>query len=204
MSGTSSAIVQEAKAIYETGLALIAYFYCSFTAKSKQDIRGLLTSLIAQLCAKSDLCYNIISDLYSRHNAGSQQPEDDTLIRCLKDMLQLPGQPMIYLIVDALDECPNTSIASPRERVLKFLQELVGLRLPNLRICLTSRPEADIIADLVLLASHTISLHDECGQKEDIANYIRAVVHSDRYMRKWRAADKELVIHTLSGKAHGM
>ena len=41
---------------------------------------------------------------------------------------------MIYLIVDALDECPNTSITSPRERVLKSLQELVGLHLPNLRL----------------------------------------------------------------------
>ena len=204
MSWTSSTIIHETKAIYEAGLALRAYFYCSFTAKSKQDIRGLLTSFITQLCDESDLCYNVISDLYSRHNAGSQQPEDDTLIMCLKDMLQLPRQPTIYLIVDALDECPNTGIASPRERVLKFLQELVGLCLPNLRICLTSRPEADIIADLISLAPHTISLHDECGQKEDIANYVRAFVHSDRYMGKWRAADKELVIHTLSGKAHGM
>ena len=92
MSGTSSTVIQETKAIHETGLALNAYFYCSFTEKSKQDIRGLLTSLIGQLCAKFDMCYNIISDLYSRHNAGSQQFEDDILSRCLKGMmLQLPG-----------------------------------------------------------------------------------------------------------------
>jgi hypothetical protein len=182
----------------------MAYFYCSFTAKSKQDIRGLLTSLISQLCAKSDPCYNIISSLYSRHNAGSHQPGDDILIKCLKDMLQLPGQPMIYLIVDAVDECPNSGIVSPREQVLKLLRELVRLRLENLRICLTSRPEADIIADLTSLASHTISLHDECGQKADIANYVRAVVYSDRYMRRWSDADKELVINILSEKAHGM
>jgi hypothetical protein len=201
---TSSTIIQETNAIYETGLALMAYFYCSFTAKSKQDIRGLLTSLIAQLCAKSDPCYDIIYRLYSKHNAGSQQPGDDTLIRCLKDMLQLPEQPIIYLIVDALDECPNTGIVSSREQVLKLLQELVSLRISNLRICLTSRPEADIIDDVVSLASHTISLHDQCGQKEDIAKYITAVVHSDRYMRRWRAVDKELVINTLSGNAHGM
>lgn len=201
---TSSTIVQEVKAMSETGLALMAYFYCSFTAKAKQDVRGLLTSLIAQLCAKSDPCYNIISGLYSRNNAGSHQPEDEALANCLIDMLKLSGQPTIYIIVDALDECPNTGIVSPREQVLKLVQELVGLCLPNLRICLTSRPEADIQADLVSLASHTVSLHDQYGQTKDITNYIRFIVHSDRSMRAWGEQHRELVIDTLSRKADGM
>jgi hypothetical protein len=33
---------------------------------------------------------------------------------------------------------------TPREKVLKFVEELVDLHLTNLRICITSRPEADI------------------------------------------------------------
>ena len=120
-------------------------------------------------------------------------------------MLELPGQPVIYLIVDALDECPNTfGVVTPRERVIDLIEDLVDVDLENLRICVTSRPEADILDALQPLASHTVSLHDEDGQKQDIINYITSVVQSDRKMRKWRAQDKQLVIDTLSQRADGM
>ena len=54
------------------------------------------------------------------------------------------------------------------------------------------------------LTSHFISLHDECGQMEDIENYIKSVVNADQMMRRWNAADKQLVITVLTNKAHGM
>jgi hypothetical protein len=47
----------------------------------------------------------------------------------------------------------------------------------------TSRPEADILEALEPLASHTVSLHDEDGQKQDIIDYVIFVVHSDRKMQ---------------------
>jgi hypothetical protein len=117
----------------------------------------------------------------------------------------LPEVPMTYIIVDALDECPDTSgVVSLRERVLEVVEELVDLYLPNLRLCFTSRPEADIMAALSPLASHVVSLHDQRGQKEDIRDYVKSVVYSDRKMRKWRVEDKELVIDMLVRKADGM
>lgn len=181
------------------------YFYCDFRDTVKQDTNGLIVSIIAQLAAKSDPCYDILSALYSQYDAGSRQPDDDALTECLKSMLELQGHPIIYIAIDALDECPNTSgLVSPRERVLEFVEELVNLQLQNLRICVTSRPEVDIRTVLEPLASHAISLHDESGQKKDIANYVRSIVYSDRKMRRWRAEDKELVIETLSQKADGM
>ena len=68
----------------------------------------------------------------------------------------------------------------------------------------TSRPEIDIRNILEPLAPFRMSLHDESGQKEDISSYINTVVHSDQRMRRWRNADKQLVIDTLSDKADGM
>jgi len=183
----------------------VAYYYFDFRDTAKQDVRGLLSSLVVQLCAKSDLCNDILSQLYSKHDAGLRLPDDDALTQCLKDRLELPGQPPIYIIVDALDECPNSSGApSPRELVLDLLEDLVELHLPNLRICVTSRPEADIQEALGPLVSHSVSLHDEAGQKQDIIDYINSAVQSDRKMRKWRAEDRELVIDALSRRADGM
>ena len=189
----------------DAGLGLTAYYYFDFRSKAKQDLRGLLSSLVVQLCAKSDPCYQILLRLYSTHDNGSQLPDDDALVQCLKDMLTLPDQLVIYLIVDALDECPTTSeVVSPRDRVIELIEGLVELHLPNLRIAVTSRPEADILDALGPLASHTVSLHDENGQKQDIVDYVTFVVHSDRKMRKWRAEDKKLVIDTISERADGM
>ena len=205
MLPTSSTIIQNVRAKCNRGLALMGYYYFDFKNVAKQGIRGLLTSLLAQLCAKSDPCYHILSDLYSENNAGSQQPGNGALFECLKKMLGLPQHPTKYIILDALDECPNTSgFPTAREEVLDILEDLVELNLPNLRICVTSRPEIDIRNVLEPLTSLRVSLHDESGQRQDILDYINNVIHSDRRMRRWRLEDRQLVIDTLSAKADGM
>ena len=121
------------------------------------------------------------------------------------NVLKLPGQAPVYLIMDAVDECPNTSsMPTPREKVLKLLEKLVESQVPNLRICVTSRPEIDIKARLEPLAFYSISLHDERGQMEDIEKYIKSVVKNDPRIRKWKAEDKKLVIDVLTRNADGM
>ena len=122
-------------------------------------------------------------------------------------MLKVSEEFPIYLIIDALDECPNTTgILSPRDEVLARVEGLVNLNLPNLRICVTSRPEIDIRTSLEPLTStsNSISLHDESGQKKDIVDFVRSVVYSDKNIRRWREEDKDLVVETLSEKADGM
>jgi len=129
------------------------------------------------------------------------------MIECLKEMLTLEAQHPSYIIMDAIDECPITStssVPSPREEVLGLIEELVGLHLPNLHICVTSRPELDIRTVLEPFARNHVSLHDESGQKQDIADYVRSFVDSDLRMRRWPDEDRELVIKTLPEKAGGM
>jgi hypothetical protein len=185
----------------------MAYFYFDFRDADKQGPRDLLLSLLTQLSASSNPRCDILSDLYFAHDKGKKQPNDIILAKCLKEMLSLPDQSPIYLIIDALDESSNTfGIPSPRERVLELVNELVELRLPNLRICVTSRPEIDIRHFLAPLTSLQVSLHDETGQKKDIVEYVKSVVYSNSepIMRRWRDEDKELVVEVLSERADGM
>jgi hypothetical protein len=90
--------------------------------------------------------------------------------------------------------------------VLQFLKELVDLELPNLHICVTSRPEIDIRSAIEPLTSLRVSLHDQTGQKEEIADYVRSVVYSDSdtNMKRWKKEDKENVVKTLAERADGM
>src|SRR6266481_2208224 len=203
----SSTVIQDIQEMRKDGNASIAYFYFDFRDVNKQGFRDLVTSLLTQLSASSGPCCDILSNLYSAHDSGKNQPSDGSLAKCLKKMLTLPDQRPTYLIIDALDESPNTSgISSPRETVLQLLKELVDLSLLNLHICVTSRPEFDIRDVLQPLTSRRVTLHDQSGQKQDIEDYVRSVVYSDSepYMRRWRKEDKEFVIEILSTRADGM
>jgi hypothetical protein len=205
MLSASSTVVQAIDTMRKSGLASLAFFYHDFREDQKKDLRGLISSLLVQLSHQSDSYCAILSDFYSAHGCGSRHPSDDALIQCLQDMLRHPGQPPTYIVVDALDECPSTTaVPSPREEVLNLFEELVGSQVANLRICVTSRPEIDIKHVLDPLTSHSVSLHDERGQMQDIGDYITSVINTHPKNRKWKLEDKQLVIDVLTKKADGM
>ena len=187
------------------GLATISFFYFDFRDGGKQDVRHLLTSILIQLCSQSDKFSEILSTLYTDHGRGSHQPSEDALMESLKNMLGLPGQGALYIIIDALDESPNSSgLTSSREEVLATVQKLVESSLPHVHVCITSRPELDIRDILEPLATHSFPLQNQVGQRQDIIDYITSVVFSHREMRRWRDEDKMLVIDTLIERAGGM
>ena len=190
--------------LHDAGKASVAYFYFDFKDIDKQKLQDLLPSLLIQLSTRSDVRCDVLSRLHSSHDRGVRKPNDRTMINCLKEMLTLDAQGPTYIIMDAIDECPLTSsVPSPREEVLELVEELVGLH-PDVHICVTSRPELDIQTILEPLTPHPVSLHDETGQQQDIADYVRSFVHGDRRMRRWRDEDQDLVIKTLPEKADGM
>ncbi len=84
------------------------------------------------------------------------------------------------------------------------MKELVESQIPNLRICVTSRPEADIEPVLHPLSLSSVSLHGESGQVQDIAEYVKFVVDNDPKMQRWREEDRKHVVEVLTRKADGM
>jgi hypothetical protein len=185
--------------------ASLAFFYFDRSDDKKKGLRGLLTSLIFQLYDQSDSSLKILSDFYSSHRRGSKHPSDAALTQCLKNMLSCPGQAQIYIILDGIDGCPTSSGSlPPREAVLMFVEELVGLHLPNLHICVSSRPEFDVTTVISPLALHSISLHDEPGQKEEIVEYVKSIFDSKPGVRNWAVEDKELVTDLVLEKGDGM
>jgi NACHT domain len=193
--------------MHQCGQASLAMYYYDFREDRKQDLRGLLSSVLVQLYDQSESYYDILSRFYSKyHNGARENPSDDDLARCLRELLNLSGPPPVYLIIDGLDECPSTpsSLSSPREEVLSLLEDLVEAQLPNLWICVTSRPEVDIRTILEPLAFRSVSLHDEPGQKEDIKMYIESVISTNKMKYDWSSEQKQLVVNTLIESADGL
>ena len=204
MLSASSAMIEDIETMQKSGDASLAMYFYDFRDDLKKDLRGLLSSMLFQLCDQSDSYYNILSTFHSTHRDGAQSPRDEELIRCLVNLVKLPGPP-VYLIVDGLDESPNTSTQSFRHRqVLSFLDDLAKAQLQNLRLCVTSRPEVDIKAILEPLAFCSVFLENESGQKKDIKDYIKSIVHTDKDMKSWNPNHKQLVIDVLTKKADGM
>jgi hypothetical protein len=202
MFSIRSAVIED---IESDETATMAYYYFDFRDVKKQDRFGLLSSLLSQLSAKSDSCYEVLSQLYADNASGTGKPHISALTKCIKDMLILSGQNSFYIIIDALDECPDTSeMPSARELVLELIDELVDLKLPSVHLCVASRPEIDIRQALDPLQPLEVSLHDEDGQKKDIIEFIKSTIYSDRKMQIWREDEKKLVIDILSDKADGM
>jgi hypothetical protein len=156
-------------------------------------------------CRESDKYSEILSSRYSIHGNGTRQPSEELLMVCLKDMLNVPGQGELYIVVDALDECPSfPGYPTPREQVLAILRELVVSRLPHIHFCFTSRPEADIRNAMKDLADHNVSLHEQIGQNQDIFDYIEFIFSSDPQIQRWKEEDKQLAKDTLLKGTCGM
>jgi hypothetical protein len=204
---TSSAIIEDIRKMRKDGSALVAHYYFDFKDATKRDIGGLLASLLSQLSHDSERFRKILYELYKTSGDRSERPKASALEKCLKTMVELPGQPPIFIIVDALDECSSTTgLPSARGEVLDFVENLAKPNNPNLFICITCRHEQDIqtvLNGLTPKSSH-VSLHEESGQKHDIVNYVRHVVNTTREMQTWSKDDKELIVNTLSKRAGGM
>jgi hypothetical protein len=201
----SSAIIQDIDAMKRAGLVSLAYYYCDFRDKKKKGLLGLVLSLLVQLCHQSDTFCDMVSKFYSEYANGLHSPSEAALVLCLKGLLKHPGQAPVYLILDALDECPIAShSSSPRNKVLMLVRTLMTSQFSSIRICVTSRLEPDLSVVLKPLSFRSVSLNGESGQKEDIFSYIKSVVHADPKMRAWRAGDKELVVNVLTQKVDGM
>ena len=183
----------------------MAYYYFDFWDITKQDCYGLLSFLIFQLFAKLDSYHDALFKLYSDNGCSMQKLNFNMLKKCLADMLSLPGQGQIYIIVDALDECPNfPEMPSAYKYVLKCIKEIVNLKLSNVNLYVASRLKMDIWLVLKPLMTLKLSLYDEIGQKNDIIECINYIVYLDLRMRRWNKEDKQLVINMLSSKADCM
>ena len=116
-------------------------------------------------------------------------------------MLGLPGQGPVYLIIDALDECPNSGYPTARGQVLVIIQELMDLKLPRVHLCITSRPEIDIQEVLDPLATYNVPLPEQERQSRDVTDSVMSRAHPKP---RTREEDKELAIKTLTGNASKM
>ena len=110
----------------------------------------------------------------------------------------LEGFGHVYLVFDALDECPK------RRELLRWLKGIICAKLDGVHLLVTSRWEGDIIDCLEPLIPDIIDIGGQVHH--DITIYIREALQTDpRFTRhNWPMAVQEKIQTTLEGRAKGM
>ena len=130
----------------------LAYFYFSFNDEQKQTAVGMMESIIKQICCcrpDTPLSIKALEDLKAR----GHRPDLKTLQESFAEILR--GFSNVFVIIDALDECPDSDLDHGREVLLDCLANIHGKRLSNLHMFLTSRREKDIEASYVSLETES-------------------------------------------------
>ncbi|CAN9388993.1 unnamed protein product [Alternaria alternata] len=170
-----------------------AYFYFSFSDAQKQNYTSVLLSMIAQLGRKRSV-HPLLRAAYSR--ATSQKPSSEVLEHILLALLE--ESRTSYLVVDALDECSEEQ----REKILEGFRRITQ-SLPEIRLLITSRKEADI-EDLLSSWPVTRFAIDEESVNQDIDLYVKNALATDRKLVKLPSATKKEIEDEFRKKSDGM
>jgi hypothetical protein len=119
----------------------LAYFFFSFRETEKQKASNLSRSILAQLLEQIDIIPATIQAFYEQYQHGV--PSERGVMNSIRDLIT---KSQTYIIVDALDECPNTE--DERAELCNILKTMHSWNCERLHILVTSRKEADLMESL--------------------------------------------------------
>lgn len=175
---------------------VMAYFYFSFTDSEKQKSSSMLSSLLAQLSSQVDITPNSLVSLHRTYERST--PPIDHLKSCIQTLIDEVPFFNVYLIVDAIDEIPNSD---GREEACKVLQELS--QNPKAHVLMTSRREHDI-TEFISECNNITDISIQNPEVDyDIQLYIRQRLKEDKKLNRWAELHSEIE-DVLGRKADGM
>lgn len=140
-----------------------------------------MSSILADLCAQTNLLTDTVKQMYSKCNDGHREPPLSDLESAFLSFL--PAFDKVFIIVDALDECPSKD--NERQEVLRIIENILRHTATNLHLTVTSRQYHDIETVIAPLASIP-PIHIESAMIEsDIKLYVQSEVQAIRTKRAW-------------------
>ena len=176
----------------------LAFFYFTFSDESKQNESVMMRTLCWQLSGQVENSNEEFDRLFCHRKPGLPAPM--VMVDYLRRLLQKFQH--VYVILDALDECPQNGA---RENVLEKLEAMRKWSLQGLHLFVTSRDEVNIRNSLGTSPNttfHQIKMKNAEIDK-DIANFIEGRLNDDRRLQKW-SASRGIIQKKLGKHAQGM
>ena len=160
-------------------------------------------SFITQLCGQKLHTPGELNDCFCSHAYGTHQPGTIDLLKMLSKVTE--GFDHVFLVIDALDECPKLDDES--SSLLDPLFEITQLEKPCVHLLVTSRREGDIqecLRDVMEVANSLPSINIQGTRvQNDIEDFIRERLKNGAF-RRWPNDMKDNATTKLSRQACGM
>ena len=173
----------------------VAFFYFTFNEQSKQEISGMLRTLLLQLSHQLRDGPADLAQLHDRYRTGV--PPSSVLLDYLRRMVERFSN--VYIMLDALDESP---LKGRRKYVLDALETMRSWGVQSLHLFVTSRNEPSIRESLDHSSVQEVNVHN--GEMDnDINDFISSRLDKDRSLLKLRPY-REKIQESLAARAKGM
>lgn len=160
--------------------------------------------MIAQLCSQIVHLPRKLKELYKRCNDGKHKADLASLKTALKLFAVAEEMHNIFLVADALDECPKNGDRELRNELLELIAEIKSWSPSNIHLLVTSRQELDIKEKLTpLLTTSAISIQGS-GVEADIKKHIENQLATDPKLKGWSSDLKMCIERALVEGANGM
>jgi hypothetical protein len=178
---------------------LLAYFFCQSTRQNLNNVASVLRGLIYILVVKRENLVRHVQKPYDTEG-GQLFERVSALVEILSDILNNASLPMMYLSVDALDECvsglPELLNIIPDDRLSKPSRTkwlVTSQNLPDIERYLHQGP-IDIKIGLELSASHVSK-----AVTSFIDVKVQALVSMKNYDRETQANVQQLLLDRAEG-----
>jgi ankyrin repeat domain-containing protein 50 len=148
-----------------------------------------------QLAGYNSASRNIIRDFYDSQSAKIPVPQTVDLVPILEKLVQIPER--VYIVIDALDECQQ------KDEMLDLFEAILGWKENLLHLFVASRPNREI-SDVFGTENCEKILVQEHRVDQDIRNYVRKRLTSDRTFKKRPKEFREEIEAAVVSKADGM
>lgn len=186
-----SAAIEQTKCRASPDSRVILYYF-TFRDSRKQNYGGFLSSIVAQLLDKHDIPESLFKarDMNQSHYSALEHVAKEVIRQ----------YPLVHLLIDGLDECPDTG---GRGLVLEGLRSLTG-QCPNLKLLVTSRKERDIEYFMIReLGTNSFAVPAKLVNK-DIELHVKRELERHSKLRTLSKDMKAYVSEDLARKAGGM
>lgn len=167
----------------------LGYWYFQFGSEATKNVDTMCRSLIRQL-SRSPLAPEVIK-IWEEHHLKGSQPDSKAIYGVLHDLLSaIRGD--IYLVFDALDECPENEESKERGSLLSLLEDLLERHSTKIHILATSRPEPDIQQRLERFSKIDLEAH----LAEDVKTFVTLRL-AQNPLNRWKTDIHDLILDEL-------
>jgi GTPase SAR1 family protein len=179
---------------------ILLYFFFDFRDKRKQSLEDMARTLAYQLYYHDINIRHPLDKLLHACGDGYRKPSTESLLRVVLEFLLTTGR-KVYLVLDALDECPE------RHDLLAWIRMIAKLTDPKIHLLITSRKEPDIDSALGLddVIDQVVAVQAEIIDA-DIRAYIIDTLRTDVAFKRWAGHEdiQQMIRDSLFEKSNGM